>query len=122
MREVSFVVSGFGEARLRCVGSEELRSIHREARTCRSLQMAARWPRALEPAALECRPAQSRHNVGATAHDVPDQAGTVVLDHEDDWALVDPEMAGRDPPARRTVRHRVRLVERRLETVAIRCT
>ena len=62
-----------------------------------------------QPPAGEPGPAQPRDDVGAAAHDVPDQAGAVVLDHaSDDGPLVDAEVVGRDPPAGRAVRRRRR--------------
>jgi len=68
---------------------------------------------------VKSRPAQSGHHVGRPAHNVPNQTGTVVLDHEDHWTLVDAEMVGSDPVVGRTIRHFIGLVERRLEAVAL---
>src|SRR5262245_46732299 len=73
-----------------------------------------------EPATLESRPAQARNDIRTATHELPDQTGAVVLHHEDHRTLVDAEMVGRDPPAGRAVRHRVRRVERRLEAVSLR--
>src|SRR4029434_5043088 len=72
---------------------------------------------ASEPATLERRATQSLFQVGAAAHDLPDQSGPVVLDHEDHWTLVDSEVIRGDPPSRGAVRHRIGLVERGLEAV-----
>src|SRR6516162_3689104 len=46
---------------------------------------------------------QPRDDVGAAAHDAPDQAGAVVLHGQHDGALVDAELVRRHPPARRAV-------------------
>src|SRR5262249_61671518 len=69
------------------------------------------------PPAGEPGPPQPRDEVGAAAHDVPDQAGAVVLHGQDDGALVDAEVVRRDPPAGRAVLDGEGLVERRLEPV-----
>ena len=76
----------------------------------------------LQPAALETRAAQPLDDVGAAAHDVPDQTGAVVLDHEHDRALVHAEVVWGDPPSGRAVFHGEGLVERRLEAVGLRHT
>ena len=57
---------------------------------------------------------QHRH---APAHDVPEQARAVVLDHQHHRPLVDPEVVRRNPPAGRAIVHRERRVERGLEPV-----
>src|SRR4029450_4692645 len=59
--------------------------LHAEAR--RALEQRGRRLRAhgaLEPATPEPRSAQPNFHVGAAAHDLPDQSGPVVLDHEDE--------------------------------------
>src|SRR4051794_29523729 len=73
-----------------------------------------------QPSAGEPGPPQPRSEVRRSASDVPDQTGAIVLDHERHRTLVDPEVMRRDPPASRAVRHDVRLIERRLESVAFR--
>src|SRR5262249_11731282 len=74
----------------------------------------------LEPTAPEARPAPPSSAVRRPAGDVPDQPGAVVLDHERPRPLVDPEVIRCHPPAGRAVRHCVRLIERRLEAIALR--
>src|SRR4029453_17892912 len=49
--------------------------------------------------------------------DVPEQACSVVLDHEHDRPLIDSEVIRRDPPTRRTILDNKRLIERRFEPV-----
>ena len=39
------------------------------------------------------------------------------LDHQHDRSLIDSEVTRRDPPTSRTIRHRKRLIERRLEPI-----
>src|SRR5262245_15479435 len=70
-----------------------------------------------QPPAGEPGPSKPRDDVGAAAHDVPDQAGAVVLHGQNDGALVDAKVVWRDPPAGRAVRDGKGLVERRLEPV-----
>src|SRR5260370_40810268 len=56
---------------------------------------------ALQPAAGEpCAP-EPRDNVGAAAHEIPDQTAAVVLDHQRHGPLVDAEVVWRHPPAGR---------------------
>src|SRR5262245_24704742 len=50
-----------------------------------------------EPPALKAGPAQADHDVRRPAHDVPDQSGAVVFDHQDHWPLVDAKVEWRDP-------------------------
>src|SRR5262245_49183557 len=64
-----------------------------------------------QPPAGEPGPPQPRDDVGGPAHDIPDQAGAVVLDGQDDGALVDAELVRRHPPAGRAVVDAERLVE-----------
>src|SRR6476646_7624037 len=71
----------------------------------------------LQPAATESRSQQPGHDDGATAHDVPEQARPVVLDHQHDRTLIDAKVVRRDPPTGRNIRHRKRLVEGWLEPV-----
>jgi hypothetical protein len=66
---------------------------------------------ALQPAAREPCPPQPGDNIGAAAHDLPDQTAAVVLDHQRHGPLVDAEVVGRHPPAGRAVLHPERLVE-----------
>src|SRR5262245_60094471 len=61
-------------------------------------------PTSSEPPALKPRPAQAGHDVLGVAHDVPDQSGAIVFDHENHRPLVDAKVKRRDPPARRAVR------------------
>ena len=51
----------------------------------------------------------------AAAHHVPKQASAIVLDGQDDRALVHAEVVRRDPPAGPAVVHHKRLIERWLE-------
>src|SRR4029453_736580 len=71
--------------------------------------------RVLKPPARKTPPPQPSYEGRTTAHDVPDQAGAVVLDHQHHRPLIDAEVVRGDPPAGRAVVHRKRLVERRLE-------
>ena len=73
--------------------------------------------RQLKPTAAESSPPQSSDDCRAAAHDVPEQAGPIILDHQHDRPLIDSEVIGRDPPASRAVLNGERLIERRLETV-----
>src|SRR4030095_16464768 len=71
----------------------------------------------LKPTAAKSRPPQSSDDRRAAAHDVPEQSGPVVLDHQHDRPLIDAEVMRRDPPTRRAIRHGKRLIERRLEPI-----
>jgi hypothetical protein len=71
----------------------------------------------LEPAATESRPQQSGNDDRATAHDAPQQARPIVLDHQHDRTLIDAKVIRRDPPTGRSFRRRKRLVEGWLEPV-----
>src|SRR4029434_7835605 len=71
----------------------------------------------LKPTALKSRPPQSGDDRRAAAHDVPEQSGPVVLDHQHDRSLIDTEVIRRDPPTSRAIRHGKRLIEGRLESV-----
>src|SRR5262245_26998398 len=67
------------------------------------LKLGRHWPSARrtadasEPAAADARAAQPVSDVRALAGQAPDQLAALVLDHEHDRALVDPEVPGRDP-------------------------
>ena len=67
--------------------------------------------RRLQPAAREAGAAQPRDDVRAPTHDVPDQAGAVVFDHQHHGPLVDAELVLRDPPARGAAGQGERAVE-----------
>src|SRR5262249_10659311 len=71
---------------------------------------------ALQPAALEARTPQPRDHRRAAAHEIPDQASAVVLDHQHPRPPVNAELVGRPPPARRAV-HAECPVERAPEPV-----
>src|SRR4029077_5481546 len=71
----------------------------------------------LKQTAAKSRPPQSGDYRRTAAHDVPEQSGPVVLDHQHDRSLIDAEVTRRDPPTRRAIRHGKRLIERRLEPV-----
>ena len=47
-----------------------------------------------KPATLKARTPQSRHAIGTLTHETPEQAGAVVLDHQDDQALVQAVVKG----------------------------
>src|SRR5688500_1744311 len=70
-----------------------------------------------KPSAAESRPPQSGDDCRATAHDVPKQAGPVVLDHQNNRPLIDSEVIWRHPPTSRAMRDSKRLVERWLEPI-----
>src|SRR6185437_3458131 len=73
-----------------------------------------------QPPASEPSSPQPRSDVRRSARDVPDQFCAVVFDHERHRPLIDPEVIRCYPPAGRAVRHRIGLVKRRLEAVALR--
>src|SRR4030095_14263789 len=67
------------------------------------------WPQlhvtGLKPTARKSRPLQSGDDCRATPHDVPNQAGPVVLDHQHDRPLIDSEVIRRDPPTGGAILH-----------------
>src|SRR4029450_907910 len=71
----------------------------------------------LKPTAAKSRLPQSSDDRRAAAHDIPEQSGPVVLDHQHDRPLIDAEVIRRDPPTSRAIRHGKRLIERPLESV-----
>src|SRR6478736_7816870 len=73
-----------------------------------------------EPAAPKARSTETGRDIWRPTHNSPDQSGTVVLDHQDHWTLVNAKVMWCDPPARRALRHFVGLIERRLEAIALR--
>src|SRR4029453_11069237 len=73
-----------------------------------------------EPPPPNPPPPQAGHDVRGLAHDVPDQPGAVVFDHQNHRALVDAKVERCDPSTSRAVRHFVRPVERWLEAVLVR--
>src|SRR5882672_5449147 len=54
---------------------------------------------ALQPAAAEPRPPQSRADISTASHQTPDQFRAMILDHHDDDPLVEPEVSLRNPRA-----------------------
>ena len=89
--------------------------INNEAlKTCK--HVAADSPR-LQPASGKARPTQTGHDRRTMAHDVPQQPGAVILDHQHHRPLVDAEVIRRNPPAGRAVFHCEGLIERRQEPV-----
>ncbi len=53
-----------------------------------------------KPATLKARTPQSPHEIGTLTHETPQQAGAVVLDHQDDRALVQAVVERRYPRVR----------------------
>jgi hypothetical protein len=51
----------------------------------------------LQPATAKPGVAQAGAYISAAAHQPPDQPGAIVFDHQDHDALVEPEVAARDP-------------------------
>jgi hypothetical protein len=77
---------------------------------------APSWPR-LQPTPRKACPTQPGQYRRATARDVPEQTRAVILDHQHHRTLIDAEVIRGDPPGGRTLVHRKRLIERRLEPV-----
>src|SRR3954453_5933185 len=71
-----------------------------------------------EPASGETGPAQAPDEGGTTAHQVPQEAAAVVLDHQGDRPLVDPVVVGRHPAVVAPL-DREAPVEGRLEAVRL---
>src|SRR4030095_8093070 len=71
----------------------------------------------LKPTAVKSRPPQSSDDRRAAAHDIPEQSGPLVLDHQHDRSLIDAEVIRRDPPTGPAIRHDKRSIERRLEPI-----
>ena len=65
----------------------------------------------LEPTSAESRPPQPTNDRRAAAHDVPEQSGPVVLDHQRDRPLIDPAVIRRDPPTCWAIPPSQRLIE-----------
>jgi len=71
-----------------------------------------------QPTSREPRTPQARDEVRTAPHQVPNQTGAVVLDHQDDRPLIEGEMIARDPTMLRT-RYRKGRVETAHEPVLI---
>src|SRR6516165_12301894 len=86
---------------------------------CALMRIPGRAPRGpgSEPTPSKAGAAQAGQHRRAPPHDVPEQAGAVVLDHQRHRPLIDPEVIGSDPPAGRAAIHRERLIERGLEPI-----
>src|ERR1700724_170568 len=66
----------------------------------RGAPRARSLPSHREPAVSEAGATQARADVGTPSHQLPHEAGPVVLDHGDDGSEIHPEMPGRDPAGR----------------------
>src|ERR1017187_8662679 len=71
----------------------------------------------LQPASGKACPTQTGQDWRATAHDLPQQPGAMILDHQHHRTLIDAEVIRRNPPAGRTAFYGERLIERRQESV-----
>src|SRR4029450_6930969 len=93
--------------------------LHLRRSTARQIVIAviALYKPRLKPTTAKSRPPQSSDDRRTAAHNVPEQSGPVVLDHQHDRSLIDAEVTRRDPPTRWAIRHGKRLIERRLEPV-----
>src|SRR5689334_5110626 len=80
--------------------------LREEPRSRASWQFVSRKP----AAGKACSPQACPNRLGTT-HDVPEQTGAVVLDHQNDRTLIDPEVIRRNPPTGRALVHGERLVE-----------
>ena len=50
-----------------------------------------------EPSARKACTAKPRNEIGALTQEIPDEAGAVILEHQDNRPLVDPEVERRYP-------------------------
>src|SRR4029450_13197559 len=93
--------------------------LHLRRSTARQIVIAviALYKPRLKPTTAKSRPPQSSDDRRTAAHNVPEQSGPVVLDHQHDRSLIDAEVTRRDPPTRWAIRHGKRLIERRLEPI-----
>src|SRR6266516_4756847 len=73
-----------------------------------------------EPTASEAGAAKARNEIGAAAHEAPEEAGAIVLDHQDDRPVIQPEVTRRDPAAGLSGIGREGRIECRLEAVRAR--
>src|ERR1700730_8505590 len=72
-----------------------------------------------QPTVGETGAVESGNDVGTPAHQLPEQFRTIVLDHQDDWTLIDSEVKRRHPTMRSTGPGRVGRVEAGPETVGM---
>src|SRR3954466_5197348 len=74
----------------------------------------------LEPTATKSRACEPGDDRRTAAHDVPEETGPVILDHQHDRPLINAEVVRRHPPPCRAVRYLERLIKRRAEPVFCR--
>ncbi len=65
----------------------------------------------LQPASGKACPTQTGQDWRATAHDLPQQSGAMILDHQHHRTLIDTEVIRRNPPAGRTAFYGERSIE-----------
>ena len=58
------------------------------------------WLNLLEPTTPKTRAAKPPYKIGTLTHETPGQAGAVILDHQDDWSLVETIMEWGYPQVR----------------------
>src|SRR5688572_20498008 len=72
-----------------------------------------------QPATCKPRAPQTHYEIGTTPHQSPDQPRTIVLDHQNDWSLIEREVVFRHPARTSGTAARKRRIEAADETVFV---
>lgn len=83
-------------------------------------QRSTASPRPSQPSPRKTCAPQAADDVRAISRELPQQAATIIFDHQDDRPLIEPVMPQRDPPAIKIAGiSRVQWVERRFEAIGV---